>query len=122
MKIVCAKCKAEGFSKCPRCRNVFMDDQDLVILQMVMTAQKGSYDVAWRKDDGKDLVVTLTLREEETIQQAIVRLKSILHEQRDVVLQQLCCDHHWLHTTECPFCGAKDETQGDLPGRTTPTT
>lgn len=105
MQVFCRKCGATAQSKCPRCRNVFPDDQEVGYLKEVVSVDIGRYAKEWCNKDGHDLIVTSTLRDRchdpyAGLQHLLERLRRL----SDPQLQRLCCRHEWEHTVDCSFC------------------
>lgn len=107
----CTKCGAHAYSKCPRCRTVFPENQQLAVLSHVLTAEIGDYGKQGKCDD---LLVSLTLLPDETGPSALARLLRYLHPLSEQDLIELFCQHDWQHkpgTGPCAFNNCRIPTE-----------
>lgn len=111
--VVCTNCGAGAHSKCPSCRNVFMEQQSASVFQSCVSVTRGSYrEKQFVKDDGNDLVVTNYYHEDQSVEDQLVHLAEwILSLHKTGELKIALCKHHFVHrpgTNTCDYCGQKN--------------
>lgn len=100
-KIICKKCNATGFSKCPYCRTVFPDN---------MVEGMLSHILKWEHNKEHQEDITISYRycaeanktKQEQVQEALEDLKNLLtrmdrpESTHYPTIKQYSCDHHWV--------------------------
>lgn len=97
-KIVCSKCGATGWSKCPYCRTVFPDNKTEALLSHVLK---------WKFTPGDNVKVEYSyfttdeeLDEKEVVVQALKSLLNTLSAMESgapwTSIEQYACNHKWV--------------------------
>ena len=78
---------------------MFPYNDNVNVVRSIMTAEIGAYG----NPDGPkdDLLVSLTIREGETIVEALKHLREILNRYNDQDLKELSCNHDWQFAPGC---------------------
>jgi hypothetical protein len=92
-RIVCSKCGATGFSKCPSCRTVFPDNEYEGILSWFLTYQvsNGQVEIIHRHPRCEDI------SRAEDIALGLTKLRDRLNRLAEVDpgFKQYSCEHDW---------------------------
>lgn len=95
--VVCRKCGATADSKCPYCRNIFLDSRDLAILETVMPSF-----IETDKDNPRKQTVIIRRQVFDGLDKTLDDIIRCLEYVRDQKMtEQFFCAHVWELADGC---------------------